>query len=339
MPSSCLPPSPPSLLDPHGEPAWGAYVGPLPPILLGSFARRQGFAAENTRRKRWIYAAIATERILLGMAITDLRYAAHAFLFAAEIGPGGRMLADVSALGVPRVGCQVGDFPEEGCDAWFRSTRASLFFRRPRGSSAYELIAITPELRVYATLDTVGSPAPLAAILRPEGSPLMVTEKRVLMPVRGAFDLHGQRYWLDGAVGGMDYSQGYPPRETTWRWGFFLGKSVDGHPLAMNLVQGFNGYPECVVWFDGCSFPLGEGRFSFHETNPLDPWSIQTDDGAASLSFEPCALHQEAHDLGPIATRFLQPIGVYRGHFDIPGRGRVLVDGAPGVAEDQYVRW
>lgn len=336
--TGCLPPPPHNILDPQGEPAWGAYSGPLPPVLLGPFARRQGILAENLRRKRWIYAAIATDRLFLGMAISDLRYAANAFLFAAEIGPGGRMLSDFSAIGLPRVACQVGDYPEAGCDAWFRSPGARLSFRRAPGASAYELTAIAGDLRVYATLETRNAPEPHCAILRPEGSPLMITEKRVLMPTRGTLELRGERRLLDGAVGGIDYSQGYPPRETTWRWGFFMGKSVDGRPLAMNLVQGFNGQPECVVWFDGRSYPLGEGRFTFDEKDPTGPWTIQTEDGA-SLSFEPAAIHREAHDLGLVSSRFLQPIGVYRGHFDIPGHGRVLVDGAPGVAEDQRVLW
>ena len=333
-----LPASPASILDAQGEPRWGAYSGPLPPLDLDPFARRQGLLAENLRRKRWIYAAIATERLFIGMAISDLRYAANAFLFVAEVGPGGRMLADFSAIGVPRLGCRVGDRPEEGCDAWFRSPTARLSFHRPRGSSCYEVSATTREIQLHASLDTAGAPAPLAAILKPEASPLMITEKRVLMPTRGRVEVRGERRSLDGAVAGIDYSQGYPPRETTWRWGFFLGRSTDGRPLAMNLVQGFNGQPECVVWYDGRSYPLGEGRFSFEAENPMSPWRIQTDDGA-DLSFLPSTVHQEAHDLGLVSSRFFQPVGLYRGHFQIPGKGRVEVDNAPGVAEDQRVRW
>lgn len=248
------------------------------------------------------------------------------------------MLADFSALGVPRLGCQVGDFPEEGCDAWFRTPGTQLSFTRRMGSSAYDLIANTRGIRVHATLETQASPAPLSAIVRPQGSPLMVTEKRVLMPTRGLLEIHGERHSLDRAVGGMDYSQGYPPRETAWRWGFLMGESEEGRPLAMNLVQGFNGQPECVVWLDGRSYPLGEGRFSFDPGVPTRPWTLRTEDGV-DLTFEPSAVHRETHHLGWVSSRFLQPIGIYQGRIEIPGEGSIKVKNVPGVAEDQAVLW
>jgi len=330
---------PADIIDPQGEPRWGTYTGPFQRVDLDPFGWRRGFLFENTRRKRWIYTAIATDSLFVGMAISDLRYAANAFLFVASVGPGGRMLANFSAIGLPRAGCHVGDLPEEGCDAWFRAPGSQLSLRRAPGSSSYDLIASTRAVSVYATLETAGSPAPHGAVLKPQGSELMVTEKRVLMPTRGVVHLGDKRYSLDNAVAGIDYSHGFPPRETTWRWGFLLGKSTDGRPLAMNLVQGFNGQPECVVWLGDTSYPLGEGRFSFDASNPLLPWKIQTDDGAADLTFSPSAIHRESHNLGLVHSRFIQPIGTYQGHFDIPGKGRVRVDGAPGVAEDQHVRW
>lgn len=335
--TSCQSSPPADVLDPQGEPRWGTYTGPLGRVDLDALAKRKGVFFENTRRKRWIYAAITVDDLFIGMAITDLRYAANAFLFAARVGPGGQMLADYSAIGVPRLGCRVGDCPEDGCDAFFRLPNARLSFRRAAGSSAYDLVATTPALSVYATLETAGAPVPHCAIVKPEGSAVMVTEKRVLMPTRGTIELAGERRSLAGAVGGIDYSHGFPPRQTTWRWGYFMGKSTTGRPLAMNLVQGFNGQPECVVWYDGDSYPLGEGSFSFDASNPSRPWAIRAD--GADLTFEPAAIHQEAHNLGLIASHFLQPIGVYRGTFTIPGKGKVQVDGAPGVAEDQRVRW
>lgn len=333
-------PSPPDeVLDAQGEPRWGSYTGPLGRVDLDALARRKGRLFDATHRKRWLYTAIATDELFVGMAITDLTYAASGFLFVARVGPGGRMLAEFSSLGVPRLGCHVGDRPEEGCDAWFRLPHAHLTLRRAPGSPCYDLLATSPTVSVFASLDTRAAPAPHVAIARPAGSEGMVTEKRVLMPVRGALHLGAERHSLDGAVGGIDYSHGFPPRETVWRWGYFMGRTTDGQPLAMNLVQGFNGQPECVVWLGDTSYPLGEGRFSFDEHDPLRPWTIRTDEGHADLTFEPAALHREAHDLGLIASQFVQPIGVYRGSFDIPGKGLVRVDGAPGVAENQRVRW
>lgn len=335
--TSPLPRAPATFVDPGGDPRWGAYTGPLPPVLLGPFARRQGRLAGLLRRKRWLYIAIATERHWIGLAITDLTYATNAFFFAVELGPPGRMLLERSAIGAPRLGGHVGDLAEEGCDAWFRSPSLQLSVRRPSGSTAYEVSASSPGLHLRASVETASAPEPHCAILRPPGSPLMATEKRALMGTRGFLELPSGRIDLDGARAGMDYSHGYPPRETRWRWAFLLGQDRRGVPLAMNLVQGFNGQPECVVWHGNKAFPIDEGCFQFDAMRPEAPWQITSNE--LDLRFSPSASHAETHDLGLIASRFLQPAGRFQGTISLPGVEPIELEGASGVVEDQFVRW
>ncbi len=332
-------PTPPAdVVDPQGEPRWGSYTGPFARVDLSAVARRKGKLFALTREKRWFYAMLTTDELLIGLAITDLTYSASSFLFVTSLGADRRSLATFSALGLPRVGCHVGDQPEEGCDAWFKLPNAGLSVRRPVGQTAYDVVAHTPAITLYATLETRDAPAPHGAIVKPAGSPVMVTTKRVLMPVRGEVSFGKERRSLDGALAGIDYTHGFPPRATTWHWAFLQGKTTDGRAIGLNLVSGFNGPPECVLWLGDTSYPLGEGRFT-HGDDLLAPWQIRTDDGRVDLTFEPVANHREDHNLGLVASKFAQPQGLYRGRIDVPGKGTVQLERVPGVAERQEVRW
>jgi hypothetical protein len=318
-------------------PRYGSYVGPFDHVDLSR--SRRGLLGDLLGKKRWLYAAIARDDLYIGLAITDLTYATNAFVFAARPGGSGRgMRLDRSFIGVPR-GARVGDHPEEGCDAWFRLPGTHLAVHRRTGESTYELTATGRGFSLHASLETAGAPAPYGAIARHAGPAFMVTEKRALLGVTGELQIDGERIRLDGATAGLDYSQGYPPRDTAWRWGYLLGRATTGETVGLNLVEGFNGQPECVLWVGSEVIPLGEGRFRFDESNPRGPWQVQTHDGAVDLRFEVAAIHEEAHHLGVVRSRFLQPIGLYSGTIKLPDGKLLQLDAVPGVTEDQRVVW
>ena len=179
-----------------------------------------------------------------------------------------------------------------------------------------------------------------------------VTEKRALLAARGEVTVHGQRRSLHDALGGYDYTHGLLARRTKWRWAFALGRAKTGERVAFNLVQGFVGEPECAAWVNGDVFPLREGRFELDRDEPLAEWRVSTADGAVDLRFKPGAMHSDHKNLGVVASRFVQPVGVYAGTMRLGGSavggssaaaamaGRELVlEGVLGVTEDQDVLW
>lgn len=339
-PPPSIRPAPPSLdrvVDDDGEPLLGTYFQPLARVDFANVRKRVGQVAAFSMRKRWFYFAIATDELWIGAAIVDVGYATQSFAFAAHHGKG--MLADASFLGAPKVGARVGSIVEEGSDAWFRAPGASLAFRRGVGVSAWDVVIDTADLKVLATIDTARAPNPLTAIAKPLGGDATVTSKRALMDVRGTAVIKGERHSLDGGLGGMDYTQGLLPRVTAWRWAFLLGRTTEGTRIALNLVEGFNGQPECGVWLGRDVISVGEGRFTFDRANPLGPWKVTTTDGAVDLEFTPVGAHTEARDLVLVRSEFVQPVGTFRGTIRLPGREPVEIDGAPGVVEDQSVRW
>ena len=112
-------------------------------------------------------------------------------------------------------------------------------------------------------------------------------------------------------------------------------KRIRDTPIA---EEGFVGAAECAVWVDRELYPVTEGRFAFDPASPMSPWTVGSADGAVDLRFEPAGLHAEHKNFGIIASRFIQPVGMFRGAVRAGDRALEL-DRVWGVVEDQEVLW
>jgi hypothetical protein len=325
---------PAQFLDPRtGAPAWGTYRGVFRRVDLGPITRDR-FECFATQ-KRWFYGAITAEPLLLAFAIVDLGYAAHAFACAYEHGRG--LLVDRSMMGVPGV-CRVAQKGDRRIDARFLHPSGSLRVLARDGDPAIEAAIRLADLEVRAALETRGAPPPITAVAPIPRGHVNVTEKGALLSVRGAALVAGRRVALDGACAGYDFTQGLLARRTRWNWAFLVGCAATGERVALNLVQGFVGEPECVAWIDRELIPLAEGRFEFDRDAPESPWRIRTEDLAVDLRFEPGAVHAEQRDYRLVRSRFVQPLGAFSG--TIRAADRVFrIERALGVVEDQDVTW
>jgi len=330
-----LAPTPAAVVDASTRaPLLGSYRGGLPrvdwaPLGLGAGARM-------LRHKRWVYAAIATERVYVAFAVARFGYACNAFVYAYDAAD-RRMLARASWIGLPGA-ARVGDTGGEGCHASFRASGASLSIERPAGATRYAVRVEAPALSIDATLDAASAPPAIGAVAQVAPGRFDATEKRALLAARGELRVHGRAVSLDG-LGGYDFTSGMLARHTRWRWGFALGRLEGGVPFALNLVQGFVGEPECAAWVGDEVHGLGEGRFTFDRRRPAEPWRVTTTDGAVDLVLEPGAVHEEKRNLLLVAARFAQPCGAWKGTLTLPGRGTTRVEHALGVTEDQEVTW
>jgi hypothetical protein len=330
---------PPSLLrSSTGDVAEGSYrggVGRVDPGLL-----RKGPLFRVAHEKRWVYAAVASGDLLVAAAVVRLGYVANCFAFAYDRAA-GRIVGKYTAV-APPLAAEVGDTGDEGCRARFGWLGAHVAIERGRGERDYRLEVQAPQLRVSARLSTESMPPRIGAIAAIPGPPaglFNATEKGVLLPAVGEAIAGGRHYDLEGGLGGYDYTAGFLARHTAWRWAFLLGRARGAERVALNLVQGFVGEPECAVWIDGELFPVSEGRIEMTPGQPLAPWRVGTAEGEVDLRFEPGDLHAEERNYGIIASKFLQPVGSYSGTIRLPGRAPIELDGVLGVAEDQDVLW
>lgn len=332
-----LQPPPSTLVDPAtGAPRLGSFRGGLPPADWGPLGG--GPASRALRHKRWLYVAVATDVVYVALAIVRLGYASNAFVYAYDAAA-GRMLARRSWIGPPFAAI-VGDRGGEGCHASFRARGASMTVHRAPGEALYGVHVETSDLVLSASLDAGRAPPALGAVASVGPERFDATEKRALLACLGELRVgDGRRVPLDGALAGYDFTSGLLPRRTRWRWGFALGRTADGAPLGLNLVEGFVGEAECAAWVGSELVPLGEGRFTFDRGRPSSAWRVRTCDGAADLEMRPGAVHEEKRDLLVVASSFVQPCGAWTGRINLPGRAPVVVGRALGVTEDQDVTW
>jgi hypothetical protein len=354
--------APRDALDPATlAPRFGSYRGSPERIELARLARGPlAPLVRIARHKRWFYLAIASEPLLVGLAVVRLGYASNAFAFVYQAGE-RRMLVDASSMGPPSA-ARVGDSTADGILARYRFGRFGASITGDGGG--YTVAAAARGLDLRARLDAVFAPPSITAIAPLPGNRVAVTEKRALLAVSGEMTVAGQRFALDGGLAAYDYTQGLLARRTAWRWAFALGLAKNGEPFALNLVQGHVGQAECAAWTRDGVHPLAEGRFEFEPGNRLAPWQVTTADGQVDLRFSPGAIHAETKDLGVIRSRFVQPVGTYEGTVRL-GNGRsgngasgngpsgngpsgngwdtkrpvVEVQAMLGVAEDQDVLW
>lgn len=331
-----LGPPPASVLDPATLlPLTGSYRGPLPPVDLAPLGKSALYRL--THRKRWMYVAIASPELYVGLALVHLGYLMTAFVFVFDRTTGS-VVVDRSSLGPTLLG-KVSGTSGEGCHASFRLGGTDLRIVRRQGDDGYFVEAHVADLELEARFDTKGAPPPISVIANVPGGVVNTTEKRSLLPVTGEAKIAGRRTSLDGALGGLDYTHGYLARHTAWRWAFALGNASCGARVGLNLVEGFVGEPECAVWIDDELYPLGEGRFTFDAKDPMRPWRVGTADGAVELEFTPAGMHHEQKNLVVVASRFIQPVGTFSGRLRTASGRELVLDRVLGVTEDQDVLW
>jgi len=333
-----LAPPPDSLLNENGIPNRGRYGGAIPEVRWPKIWSPLRLL-DMLRQKRWFFLTASSGDLLISVAIVDLTYAGNAFVHVADLRQ-GRLVAESSGLALPGLNLRVNNRPEEGAFASFRAPGLEIRFERPEGVNAYSLFVKTPELHVDASFDCVGAPDPLCVISQSaEGRPIY-TEKRNLLALSGSIELRGARDILKGYAG-LDYTNGYPPRDTHWYWSFGLGTLANGDAVGFNLCAGnnLNGQNENAVWSGQNLYFLEEVRFEFAKSAPEEKWRIGSADGNVDLEFEPKAIHRETRNLGLVQSRFVQLAGFYNGTIRIPGGKTLRIDRVPGLAEDQKVRW
>lgn len=325
---------PASALDPRtGSPAFGSYRGALRRSDLAALAPDR--VARTLTEKRWIWGAITKDDLFLAFAVVDLGYAANGFAYAFSEREG--ILAQASVVGLPRLS-RVRQTSTLRLDARMRDPRLGIRITQDDYDPQIEVALRSPSLEIHATLDTRGAPPPITAIAPVDRGIVDVTEKRVLMPVRGSALVAGRRTSLDGALAGYDFSHGLLPRHTKWNWSFLMGHDEEGGAIALNVVAGWTREHECALWAAGELHGVPEARFAYDPAMPTKPWQVTTPDGAVDVTLSPSAIHAEKKDLGVVRSAFQQAIGTYRGVLRVDGREHRIAH-ALGVAEEQDTVW
>lgn len=279
----------------------------------------------RTQRKAWIFFGVYAPGFFAGMAIADAGMVSTAFSYLAI--PGENLFVE-DKITLP---LGFGDKFDPGLrDAW----KLGKFSISSEGTQMTCIAKGKIDLEIVAEMQTDSG---LSFVCPSEGRPFNFTFKQLPLTILCKARYKGKEYAASGPYGAVDFTKGYPPRETRWNWLSMIGKLEDGVTVGINLVDHFNANMENVAWVGGERMLLGDAKFSMEKPLDTNKWQISTVDGIIDLEFTPFGARSENLSLVVMKSLFTQPYGTFDGYINIRGQ-KMRVTGQ-GVVEDHFARW
>lgn len=320
-------PTPPALQQ-DGKPLpYGAYNGLIPDTSLAAWDKEGGlFNRRRYQRKAWVFYGAYTPELMVGIAVADAGYLANAFAYFL-VPETGLFVEDKVLLpfGFPN------SFDPNLTDDWklknFSITTINNLMQCKLDGKF--------KLQLTGQLNNNG----LSFICPSAGRPFNFTHKNLCLPTEMEVTYRGKTYKASGNIGGIDFSKGYPPRETFWNWASFIGATEDGTPVGMNLFRGHNDKYENAAWVGKERVLLSNTTFLYDKTQLLDQqtWHLKTDDGLVELEFEPYGKRAEKINALALSHDFTQPFGKFTGR--IKHNNTWLNVTGYGPVEDHTSKW
>jgi hypothetical protein len=325
--------APAQVHDAGGRARLGTWRGACRSVELDVIAQTKGLGrvGQLLRQKRWQWFGILAEDVAIGGAMVRAGYASQVFFWICDR-DSGELVFDQSAT-LPGPAVRVTQTPYHGDIAtlWAPGSR----FRISRDGDDVTIGGNFREFDLFARMRAPAGP-PITAICPQKGDLVNVTQKQVGFEVNGALRLGDRTWHLGGAetVGLLDYTHGLIAYDTSWLWAIGAGTDVLGRRVGFNLISGFNGGLESVIWVDGEPYWVGNVTFRHNPLLPSAPWYVFSQDGLVDLKLKVEATREETVDYRVVQSRYAQPIGTWTG--TIAG---VALEHCVGVAEDHHARW
>lgn len=275
------------------------------------------------RARRWVYAAAADAEIAVGAAVVTVGAIGAAFVWYAALA-GGLVTWQARGLRGVRVGWRWGRWEDR--DAVVAITDGDLLADVP-----------TARGRLRVRWCTVSADTPAVLLTRTAHGGWNATRKLAGHRVRGTVERDGEHHRLDGA-GWADATAGRQDRRTTWRWAAGGGRAADGRRVGFNASTGMNahGPGEDVVWWDGVPYRLVVQELAPAGGDPAGEWAVAGPGWALRLT--PVGVRAAREALGPLRSRYVQPVGWMTGTLPGPDGEPVAVR-IPGVTELHEAVW
>lgn len=262
---------------------FGAYAGPMLSNTdeLSAFRRR-------FHRKSWLFLGHFSKAVFVGFAIADAGYAGNAFAYVFL--PGTGTFVEQSAL--RPFAFSSNHQPEIDSD-WRLGG-----FKIKSTPNSYR--ASIQQNDVDLTIEIERKPHRGVSFVCPSDRGHVFTFKNVGQKSRVYGTLKGEAFDDSGDCGSVDFSNGFPPRVTRWKWGSVVAMTATGKSLCANVVSDHNGELENVVWLNGDPTLLpAESKAS----------DLSITSGTFSADFEELGSRGETLNLGVVSHDFTQSFG------------------------------
>ncbi len=327
----------------------GAHAGELP--VLPSFGTHSYSSPIQKgltllREKKWHYACVQHNDFILSFAIVDLTYTLSAFVVFSDLKSSSKWI-DQKYIGIPFVNGSVNHAPNQGAEARFHlKNKVDLQIGRSASSPSFQLRVELENLTADLSFTPTAVPASVISVHPQSGLP-RVTQKQALLKVEGKLICRGEDLspLLHASNGGLDYTWGDLPRNTSWHWLFAMAND-ELHPnpsdahlknrFAINLSDANHLEPhsENFFWEGKLIYALPRYSFKMPPFNQQKTWQIQDPQGSPLLEdWTLCAHHQNKLNLGILSSHFNQYLG--RGKWKVGDRHF----SSPLILEFQDMKW
>lgn len=294
--------------------------------------RTEHFDAETlglnrrTERKAWVFYGFYSKEITCGFAIVDAGMVATAFSYI--------FIPEASIFEEDKVTVPFGfdgSFDPNLYDVW-KLKNYSIH------SVDNKMLYQTQNKKFSLTINVINSKNGFSVVAPSDANrPFHFTYKNLLLDSEVTINYKDKIYKAKGSFGSIDFSKGYPPRETKWNWLSFIGKTESGFDVAANVVKDFNENLENVLYVDGKKVRLSKANFLYRKPLEENVWQINTLDNLMHLDIQPQGKRSENINLLLMKSQFTQVFGEIEG--DVRVNGNLEKFKAVGVAEEHFARW
>lgn len=305
---------------------FGIYHDLIDDVNTQFFDRQKLSLKRKTERKTWIFYGFYSKEIICGFAIADAGVAATAFSY---IFIPGENIFEEDKITVP-LGFKA-NFNPDLYDTWVLKNYS---IHSDKNKMFYETSNKKFSLNIRANNNTNGF-----SVVAPskDSRPFNFTYKNLMINSEVEIKYKDKTYTAKGKSGAIDFTKGYPPRETMWNWLSFIGQTESGKTIAANIVDNFNDNLENILYIDGKKSVLSKANFLYKK--PLDKrtWNINTLDNLLHLKVEPQGKRNEDLNLLFMKSKFTQVFGTITGDVRIDGNLENFT--AVGVTEEHFALW
>ena len=317
----------PEKLHKQDFPSFGRYEGLIPNTDITSW--QTGFFDRRFKRKGWLYAGIYNAEFALGFAIADTGYLGKAFIYCYHF-PTNTFLEEAA------------QFPFYFAEKFMPSLHSEWLFNK--GNKTWQVSPNYSDLEIHfegkklqVDFSLIDFEKGMSTIAPALDQPFNFTFKNAGIKTKATIRLKGNEYNLEGNYAVLDFTLGFPPRNTRWNWASATGKTVTGASVGINLVAHFNSDLENVLFFNEQLIPLGKTIFNY--TSPADKsiWHITTEDAIIDMHFTPSGARKDHINVGFLKHQFIQPFGKFEGTLLI-NKEKISFT-AFGVTEEHHSVW
>src|SRR5690554_369319 len=334
------------LIQPNGQPEFGVFpegverINYLDYDLRTTMDRKRGKLAKRLGFNQFQFISFASEHLMAGLAIVDLKLISNAFLYLYE--PTTGRFEEFSFLQPLARHTSIEPAPNSG-ESKFRHGNNTLRIRAGRAPGIRKVdVNLNGRVVIDATVDESSAYQPLAICSRAGYDGWVFTQKSAAQLCRGRIHWNDSNYDLSdlNALAAVDWTAGFMRRETFWNWASLSCYLPDGRRLGFNFAAGVNetGFTENALWLDGRLIKVDMVNFQFDRYQPEHAWILRSSDSVIDLIFKPAGQRKEKINALIIKSNFTQHFGQFHGKIHLPDE-MIELEGAWGFSEDHFAKW